>query len=371
MEDNEEYLPIDEVDPKKIMVYTKYIPSEKNKNDDSEYNVLEQHRKICLLSSTDNDKCHKYCGFNKFTKKVFDTPSIDDGWNHIHKSIIEDYELDKFNNESFDDYVSERMKYHENWIKNGVFDPDAKMFSPKDNNSLLDKYKNLTMYQTLDNYNIGYIVFINPDINEVFVYGRTHDMLPAECDFPDECLFDNLIVKYGPLKIFIGKSVTNKMTSFSGGHGEKWDGNSILLRIGNTDEFRYVYIGTEIFEFVTEEEITAYVSSVGNNCVPYPYAESLNWCYCMGEKTKTPISDHPKREIKGNISYVKTASYQPFDITRIANRDTEYIRFPVSASEKTNMVKFIEPCKFSLIANSCNDETLPAVQHINGILEDH
>lgn len=69
--------------------------------------------------------------------------------------------------------------------------------------------------------------------------------------------------------IFIGKSPLNKMTKFSGGFGNEFDGNSILLHI---DNLNYIYIGCEIYLFKAFSKIVEYVSPVGNNDVPYPYA---------------------------------------------------------------------------------------------------
>jgi hypothetical protein len=77
------------------------------------------------------------------------------------------------------------------------------------------------------------------------------------------------------------------MTKFSGGHGAKFDGNSILLEIKKKS---YVYIGSEIFAFKTDNDITDYVSPVGNNDVPYPYAidSEMNY-YLMIENVKLKI----------------------------------------------------------------------------------
>ena len=70
-------------------------------------------------------------------------------------------------------------------------------------------------------------------------------------------------------KVFIGKSPLNAMTEFSGGYGPKFDGNTILLKFTNN---RYVFIGQCVMAFETRHDIVKYVSHVGNNDVPYPYA---------------------------------------------------------------------------------------------------
>jgi len=74
--------------------------------------------------------------------------------------------------------------------------------------------------------------------------------------------------------------------------GPEFDGNSILLQLqhhNNLDTHKlfegnciasghniYVYIGSEIFSFQTNCKIISYVSPVGNNDVPYPYAIDEN-----------------------------------------------------------------------------------------------
>ena len=82
-------------------------------------------------------------------------------------------------------------------------------------------------------------------------------------------------------KTFIGKSPLTPMTEFSGGHGKMFDGNSILIQ---TESLRYVFIGSMIYSFDAVSNIISYVSEVGNNDVPYPYAvDDQNNVYLMIE----------------------------------------------------------------------------------------
>lgn len=54
----------------------------------------------------------------------------------------------------------------------------------------------------------------------------------------------------------------------------------------------YVYIGSEIFSFKTDSKIIDYVSPVGNNDVPYPYAIDANdYYYLMIEKIKIKVPE--------------------------------------------------------------------------------
>ena len=60
-------------------------------------------------------------------------------------------------------------------------------------------------------------------------------------------------------------------------------GNSLLVSLGN---LKYMYIGSEIYTFTADEEITEYYSPVGNSSVPYPYAISKNYIYLMLENVR-------------------------------------------------------------------------------------
>jgi len=102
-----------------------------------------------------------------------------------------------------------------------------------------------------------------------------------------------LVKKYKIKKSFIGKSPKNKMTKFSGGYGPKFTGNTILLQL--TPKDRYVYIGSEIYEFNFPEEIIKYTSPVGNNDVPYPSAFSENFALFMLDKAYLPKADFPPK----------------------------------------------------------------------------
>jgi hypothetical protein len=131
-----------------------------------------------------------------------------------------------------------------------------------------------------------------------------------------------------------------------------------------------VYVGISVFEFTIDEKITKYISSVGNNCVPYPYAESLNWCYNMDGITRTPVSDHENREKLGSVFNKENAKYESFDIIEIASRDTDNMRYPARCSERTGYVRFKKSAEFCFIKNTCADETLTAVQYVNNMLSE-
>lgn len=74
--------------------------------------------------------------------------------------------------------------------------------------------------------------------------------------------------------------------------GDKEDDNSsVLIEFPNK---KYMFVGTEIYEFETEEFITNYYSMIGNSDVPYPVALSKNYVYLMLDKVYINRKEFPK-----------------------------------------------------------------------------
>ena len=57
-------------------------------------------------------------------------------------------------------------------------------------------------------------------------------------------------------------------------------GNSILIHITGS---RYIFVGMYIYEFESLEPIIEYISPIGSNDVPYPFAKSANETFLMIE----------------------------------------------------------------------------------------
>lgn len=118
-------------------------------------------------------------------------------------------------------------------------------------------------YKIHDNGGSPFNVVIDKNKVKVFKMKKTRDL-----EIPIEYMTKPFKV-FKAEKIFVGKSPKNKMTKFSDGYGKEFNGNSILLHLKDDN---YVYIGYKIFRFRSLNKITKYVSPVGNNDVPYPYA---------------------------------------------------------------------------------------------------
>jgi len=81
-------------------------------------------------------------------------------------------------------------------------------------------------------------------------------------------------------KSFIGKKSPGG--GYDGLKPKEAEGNSVLLEVGA----KYVYIGSEIFEFtpMKGDTIEKYYSDIGNSDVPYPYAIGKTHVYIMLDK---------------------------------------------------------------------------------------
>ena len=82
-------------------------------------------------------------------------------------------------------------------------------------------------------------------------------------------------------RVFIGESPLTEITRFGGGHGPAFRGNSILVE---SSQQEYIFIGKGVFAFTTNSPINYFLSEVGNNDVPYPYAiDELDHFYLFTE----------------------------------------------------------------------------------------
>lgn len=130
----------------------------------------------------------------------------------------------------------------------------------------MDDDNNATAYEIHDNGGRPFLVKILP-ANEVHIFKESDN---AEKDYPYESL-----LKMKCDEIWVGESPECAMTAFSGGAGPRFKGNTILLRPSNPSDDKplvYVHIGRSLRQFEAIAPITSFVSPVGNNDVPYPYA---------------------------------------------------------------------------------------------------
>ncbi len=188
--------------------------------------------------------------------------------------------------------------------------------------TIRSNHKGWKIYMTHDNGGRPFCVYISPNKKEVDVYKVDEDDIPKDDDYGKVHTYLKHVKSFKPLDIFIGKSPLNEMTKFSGGHGSKFDGNSILLKMSPT---KYIFIGECIKSFTTKKEIIKYMSPVGNNDVPYPYGldeDGLNYLIIEDSTLKVPkemkddpyyfyynISNKMKEDLNIDIFYIGKNKY--------------------------------------------------------------
>lgn len=127
-------------------------------------------------------------------------------------------------------------------------------------------------YYTHDNGGKPFKVVIEDSEVIIHVY-RLWNKKDAYSDEDDDGYYKHACYQsYKPLRIMIGESPQNPMTEYSGGYGPEFTGNSILVHEKNHN---YVWIGERIIRFTTEVDIEEFVSPVGNNDMPYPWARDV------------------------------------------------------------------------------------------------
>jgi hypothetical protein len=100
--------------------------------------------------------------------------------------------------------------------------------------------------------------------NKVVVYKLKSKNINDEWKLIETTRFD-----FEVQRILIGKSPKTYCSLYSGGYGDKYDGNSILLHL---EKNKYVFICEKMYSFESIDEIYRFVSPVGNSGCPYPYA---------------------------------------------------------------------------------------------------
>lgn len=109
----------------------------------------------------------------------------------------------------------------------------------------------------------------------------------------DKCTVSSMpVLTLQPEHVWVGNSPKNPMTKFSGGYGKKWDGNTLLLVMDGLTHVAIV--GDKVYSFEALAPICQYVSPIGNNYVPYPYAcDTVGNVYLLEEKVARlhPVPD--------------------------------------------------------------------------------
>lgn len=178
-------------------------------------------------------------------------------------------------------------------------------------------HPNYKYYYIHDNGGRPFLVYISN--NDIYIYKNPDNIIFSNqlYDLHEDTkwMYSQLIKHYLIQEYFIGHSPKNAMTKYSGGYGKDFTGNSILIKIKNHE---YIYIGSEIYSFTSKTNIIRFVSPVGNNDVPYPYAIDSNNNYYLMLHT-IMIQNIPKNIDPYTYYYKKQTISKAYPISKNKN----------------------------------------------------
>ena len=233
--------------------------------------------KMTLTKKADCDNIVKYVKTQKLRS------------GHTYKTELYGKEIDgKFYKWISYNVFADRSSPIERGFKKGKVDikyVNEKICGNKKTAKDLDKkiHKGYKTYFIHDNGSQPFLVAIKDKTAKIYRIGKDiavgYDNVPAYyyTDLIEEFKCDKIFIPKGYDGIDILSGIMKDHKSFRG--------NSVLLQVID----KYVYIGSEIYEFKPSDEIIEYYSPVGNNDVPYPVAIGKENVYFMLDKTCVPI----------------------------------------------------------------------------------
>lgn len=124
----------------------------------------------------------------------------------------------------------------------------------------------MVSYKIQDNGGIPFIVDVTR--NNIKVYLTNFS---ADCTKNSKTIMIGEFIDYKKIFVSIDASVTTK-----------FDGVSLLIQL---DDTKYVFIGTSIYEFKSNEQIIKFYSKMGNNDVPYSWGLTENIVYFFEDQS--------------------------------------------------------------------------------------
>jgi hypothetical protein len=119
----------------------------------------------------------------------------------------------------------------------------------------------------------------------VEVYGKTvaiyEGTLPEGENEYDNMVYNDLLKKLTVKAVYVGESPIDS-SMYIDLYSEFDKGNSILLHLSGS---KYLYVGSEIYEFTMEDTFETYYSPIGSNDVPYPVVIGSQYVYFMLDHT--------------------------------------------------------------------------------------
>lgn len=139
-----------------------------------------------------------------------------------------------------------------------------------------------------------------PDLSRINNSERDNndsDTVESDAEYDTYKYYDQLVAYYKYECVWIGggeyltRDISGQVVQSKSNH---FTGNSILYYIGKTEDLknRYVFVGERVEEFITDDEIQKYYSTVGNSDVPYPVAIGKKYLFFMLDMDAEPIQKY-------------------------------------------------------------------------------
>jgi hypothetical protein len=106
---------------------------------------------------------------------------------------------------------------------------------------------------------------------------------------------------------------------------EGYHGNSFLAKIVEhpSQGYKYIYVGNDIYTFITDDEIKYFAAGMGNNDVPYPVAYGTENIYALFDNAFIEIKNIPSiPHILGSKSYFTN----PWNCSKVASLHYGHIK---------------------------------------------
>ena len=127
--------------------------------------------------------------------------------------------------------------------------------------------------------------------------------------------YNELLIKRTVREVHLGESTCDPASYISDKACDaETIGNSILLHLSGN---KYMYVGSEIYEFTMEDDFEAYYSTIGRNDVPYPVTIGSKYVYFMLDGTHTYIPKSlftaPMNAVEWSDAYAYYYGFKDFE----------------------------------------------------------
>jgi hypothetical protein len=154
----------------------------------------------------------------------------------------------------------------------------------------------------------------------------------GELDY-DTMDYSKIIKKLTVAAVHVGQSTCNSAAYIKDECGKWATGNTMLLHLRGK---KYMYVGSEIYEFTMEDDFEAFYSQVGNNDVPYPVVVGSKYVYFLLDGDHNTL---PRTLFKARMNATEWADayayYYGVKNLTTGERDPCFDKYRTRAAERT------------------------------------